>query len=214
MDLILLLTVLRIQKRLPAFADFRKAAFVELGPGPTRLASVKKMFFHKVFFVDQFDFGIPDPDLRIADLEQFGDARQMVVDVCGLSSDERVFFFADHCLEHLPQSMLSAFLKSLIDSKFLACFRVPNVLSATGSRCFQKDTTHRTSFDPVFRKHIAQTGFTISPWLRWYRPRLIFNVLIGRKSPMRQSEEIVICAGHQSAATKLAEPAICWEDRA
>lgn len=202
-DFILLLTVLRLKKRLPAFSELRRAALVELGPGPTRLASVKKLLFRKVFFVDRFDFGIPDPDLRIADLEEFEDAGRIITDVCGLSSNQRVVLFADHCLEHLPENMLLIFLKSVIDSGFQACFRVPNVLSSKGYRCFLSDSTHRTSFDLRQRELVKQMGFTISPWLRWYRPRLFFNVLIGRESLMKHSEEIAICTCRRSGATKV-----------
>jgi hypothetical protein len=212
-DFVLLLTVLRIQKRLPAFAELRKTAFVELGPGPTRLAFIKRVIFRKVFFVDQSDFGIPDPDLRIADLEQFEDAAKIVTGVCGLPCDASVLLFADHCLEHVSENVLLGFLKSIAENGFLACFRVPNVLSSGGYRNFMHDRTHRTSFGHVLRSRIGQMGFAISPWMRWYKPCLIFNALISREPPMNQAEEIAICACGRSGASGAAPVSNCREGR-
>lgn len=202
-DFVLLLIALRFQKRVPAFSELRKITFVELGPGPTRLASVKRLFFQRVFFVDQSDFGVPCPELRIADLEQFHDAGKILTDVCGLSLNERVLLFADHCLEHLPENALLAFLESVIDNGSLACFRVPNVLSPTGHRSFLNDSTHRASFDPGLRNNIRQIGFAIYPWMRWYRPRIIMDMLIKRMPIMNKAEEIAICTCRESGTARI-----------
>ncbi len=201
-DFILLLAVLRAKKRLPAFRQLRNAAFVELGPGPTRLAFVKRLFFRRVFFVDQMDFGIPDSALRIVDLEQFANAEKIVTEVCGLSGPQTVIFFADHCLEHLSEGPLLSFLNAIARHGFLACFRVPNVLSPAGKRNFLGDATHHTSFDLEQRERIRQMGFAVFPWMRWYRPRLIFNTLMGHGSQMNQAEEIAICAYYPPSASQ------------
>jgi hypothetical protein len=197
-DFVLLLVVLRIQKRLPAFSELRKATLVELGPGPTRLAYVKELFFQRVLFFDQSDFGIPCQGLRIVNLDRFEDAEKIVTDICGLSSNERVFLFADHCMEHLSEDALSVFFKSAIENRFLACFRVPNVLSPGGRRNFLNDSTHHTSFDSALRNRIEQMGFAIFPWIRWYKLRLIFSTLTQREPAMSQAEEIAICTCRRS----------------
>jgi hypothetical protein len=193
-DFVLLLTVLRVRKKLPSFWQMRHAAFIELGPGPTRLAFVKRLFFRRVFFVDQSDFGIPDPGLRVADLEQIADAEKIVTELCGISGSHAVILFADHCLEHLTECALQGFLHAVRRCGWIACFRVPNVLSPTGNRAFARDATHCTSFDPEMRVRIKAMGLGISPWMRWYRPRLLFKALAGRLPLMAYAEEIAICA--------------------
>jgi hypothetical protein len=197
-DFLLLLVALRIHKQLPALSRLHKTTFVELGPGPTRLARVKKVLFQKILFVDQSDFGVPCPDLRVIDLEKFEDAERLFARVRGGSSNEPVFLFADHCMEHLSESALLAFLKSAIDFGFLACFRVPNVLSPRGKRNFLGDSTHLTSFDPQLRERIGKMGLAISPWIRWYKVRLIFKALILREPLMDLTEEIAIYTFPQS----------------
>jgi hypothetical protein len=192
-DLVLLLTALRMEKRLPSFAELRKTTFVELGPGPMRLAFVKRLIFGQVFFVDRSDFGVCDPGLRVVDLELFDNAGSIVRDVCGLSSDAAVLLFADHCLEHVSEDVLSGFLKSVVHDRLLSCFRVPNILSPCGSRNFMRDATHRTSFSSGLRERVDGMGFEIFPWIRWYRPLPILKALFRRQSWMNQAEEIAIC---------------------
>lgn len=191
-DFLLLLAALWRQKRIPGLLSLGEVTFVELGPGPTRLAFLKRFLFRKVYFVDRFDFGIPDRDLRIINLEDFTNARRLTTDVCEIPPNAVVFLFADHCLEHLTMSTLLPLLESIRRNGFLACFRVPNILSPRGNRNFMNDPTHRTSFDPELRVRICRVGLSISPWMRWYRPKLILKTFIYRGQLMSQAEEITI----------------------
>jgi hypothetical protein len=192
LDFLLLLTVMRIEGRVPSFAVLRKTTLVELGPGPLRLAFIKRLVFRQVFFIDRSDFGVKDPGLRVVDLEHFDDARILSSDVCGLSQDTAVLFFADHCLEHLSEKALLKFLKSVVDNGSQACFRVPNVLSPAGLHNFANDATHRTSFERELRARVGSLGFVISPWIRWYRPQPIMRGIFNRRSSMTRAEEIAI----------------------
>jgi len=199
-DLVLFLIVQRMRGRLPPFSALQKTTLVELGPGPTRLEWLKGLLFRRVFFVDQSDFGIPSLNLRIANLEGIQDATIIARDLCGLSTEEPVLLFGDHCMEHLSRSTVLAILNSAIENGFSVCFRVPNVLSPLGRQNFLNDPTHQASFDLRLRDRIQEFGFAIFPWMRWYRPDLIFKTLILGKQLMTQAEEIAICTCHRCAA--------------
>jgi hypothetical protein len=192
-DFLLLLASLGLRQRIPPISMLREIALVELGPGPMRLARVKRLIFREVFFIDQSDFGVADPGLRIADLEQFEDARQIVTDVCGVEPGKPVLFFADHCLEHVPAQRLLSFFPSLIRSGYLACFRVPNVLSPRGRLSFANDPTHQTAFQPDFRERILASGYQVFPWMRWYRLPSILRWKLTGKPLMHHAEEIAVC---------------------
>ena len=193
-DFFVLLMVLRVRKRLPPFRELRKMSFVELGPGPTRMAVLKRFFFRQVFFIDERDFGIPDRELRIRDLEQCGDAKK-IIDVCGISPKEHGFFlFADHCIEHLTPETVIRLLNSLAGQKFTACFRVPNIESSAGQRNFAADPTHRSPFDGSLRSRLGNLGFLVSPWVRWYRSGMFVKLVFSHVPPMNLAEEIVVSA--------------------
>lgn len=166
--------------------------FVELGPGPMRMAGLKRMLFRQVFFIDQCDFGIPDRELRIANLDQCGDARK-IIELCGSSSSEYGFFlFADHCIEHLAPEAAVGLLGSLADCKFTACFRMPNIESQVGKRNFAGDPTHHSSFDAGLRGWLSAREFIVSPWIRWYRSSMLARLVLTRAQPMHIAEEIVV----------------------
>ena len=191
-DFSVLLVTLRLRNRLPALRALRKMTFVELGPGPMRMATLKRLVFRQVLFIDQCDFGIPDQELRIANLEQCGDA-QNIIKLCGSSSNEHGFFlFADHCLEHLTREAAVGLLGSLAYWKFTACFRVPNIESLVGKRNFAGDPTHHSAFDDEFRTWLSTREFIISPWIRWYRSSSLFRLVLTRAQPMHIAEEIVV----------------------
>jgi len=191
-DFLALLTVLRARKRLPPFRELRKMSFVELGPGPMRMAVFKRFFFRQVFFIDQSDFGIPDRELRIVDLEECRCAEQ-IVDVCDISPAEHgLFLFADHCIEHLTPETVTGLLGSLAHHKFTACLRVPNLESSVGRRNFAADPTHRSSFDEGLRRCLNNFGFIISPWVRWYRFSMLVKLLFTHLPPMSLAEEIIV----------------------
>ncbi len=192
-DFLLLLAALRLRGHLSTRSSLRRCVLVELGPGPTRLAALKRHIFADAIFLDQFDFGIPDPGLRIADFEAMDDASRMLEDWCGLDPAMPVLFFADHCLEHVTEEKLLPFLHSLAHAGRAACFRVPNTLSARGLHSFRNDATHRTAFEPELRARLESMGFAIFPWMRWYRPRLWMQALYGRGGWMRHAEEIALC---------------------
>jgi hypothetical protein len=193
-DFLFLLRALRHNGCLPRRSRLDNTTFIELGPGPTRLAFLKRRIFGQVLFVDQSDFGIPDPGLRIADLEQVKNAPQLIANACGLAPAKQVMLFADHCLEHISAENLLPLLQSIIEAGYLACFRVPNIASPAGLRSFHNDVTHQTSFDSCLRRQLAVVGFSITPWMRWYRPQLIFRTLLLRKPLMEYAEEIAICS--------------------
>jgi hypothetical protein len=202
-DFFVLLTVLRVRKRLPPFRELRKMSFVELGPGPTRMAVLKRFFFRRVFFIDQCDFGIPDQELRIVDLEQCRDAKK-IIDVCGISPNGHGFFlFADHCIEHLTPETVTGLLGSLAGHKFTGCFRVPNIESSAGQRNFAADPTHRSSFDEELRRCLRDFGFMVSPWIRWYRSSMLVKLLFSHVPPMNLAEEIVVSANFSELASDL-----------
>ncbi|HEX4032776.1 MAG TPA: hypothetical protein VHX20_20625 [Terracidiphilus sp.] len=192
-DFLALLTALRLRGHLPGVAELRRTTLIELGPGPTRLAALKRRIFARVIFLDQSDFGVPDPGLRLANFEQMEDVEQMLAGWCGLDSATAVLFTADHCLEHVSEGKLLAFLGSLARSGHAGCFRVPNTLSARGLHSFQNDATHRTAFEPELRSRLESMGFAIFPWMRWYRPLLLMNAMLGRGAWMKHAEEIVLC---------------------
>jgi hypothetical protein len=192
MDLISLLIVFGLKKHLPPLHKLRRFVLLELGPGPMRLKPLKRRLFSQVYFFDIADFGVPDPALRIMDIEQCRDSGALLSTLPQLSPDDRIFVFGDHCLEHISIEMLTTFLASLLKNGFIACFRVPNVYSSKGLGSFQRDSTHRTSFDTDFRKRLEALGFSISPWIRWYRPLLASRVLLGRRQAMNHAEEIAI----------------------
>jgi len=192
-DFLLLLAVLRMRGFLPAAAGLRRSVLVELGPGPTRLASVKRRIFAGVVFLDQSDFGMPDANLRIANFEEMNDVEQMLGRWCKLDPETSTLFFADHCLEHVSEEKLLPFLHSLARSGHAACFRVPNTLSERGLHSFRKDATHRTSFGPQLRSRLESMGFVIFPWMRWYRPRLLLRALFHGGAWMSHAEEIALC---------------------
>jgi hypothetical protein len=193
-DFFLLLTSLRLRGHLPGVKVLRRTTLIELGPGPTRLAVLKRRIFAQVIFLDQSDFGIPDPGLRLANFERMEDVGQMLAGWCGLDSAAPALFTADHCLEHVSEEKLLPFLSSLARSGHAACFRVPNTLSARGLRSFQNDATHCTAFEPELRSRLESMGFVIFPWMRWYRPLLLMNAMLGRGAWMTHAEEIVLCA--------------------
>jgi hypothetical protein len=166
--------------------------FVEMGPGPMRLASLKRKVFRRVYFLDISDFGVPDPDLKILDLEQCRDMAAIVGQFPELPASEHIFLFADHCLEHVSKEVLESCLGSISINKFTACFRVPNVLSSAGRGSFLRDPTHRSSFDIAFRVYLHGLGFSISPWVRWYKPLLALKMLMGREGRMNHAEEVVL----------------------
>jgi hypothetical protein len=201
-DFLLLLAALRVRGYFSAVASLRRSVLIELGPGPTRLASLKRRIFAQVIFLDQSDFGIFDPGLRIANFEEMDDAGQVLGTWCGLDPKTPVLFFADHCLEHVSQEKLLPFLHSLAHSGYAACFRVPNTLSARGLHSFRRDETHRTAFEPELRDRLESIGFAIFPWMRWYRPRLMMQALLGRGAWMKHAEEIALCVTPVHAAAR------------
>ncbi len=192
-DFLRLLRWLRLAGH-PSFdALRRRLTFIELGPGPTRLAHLKRRLFRAVYFVDQFDFGIPDDNLRIFNLERAEDASVIAHGLCDREAGDPVFLFADHCLEHLPESAVLRLLQSIRELGAAACFRVPNIASRTGKRNYGNDPTHQTDFNEALRVRLREMGFAVEPWVRWYRivPRL--QVALAGKSPMSVAEEIAIC---------------------
>jgi len=159
-----------------------------------RIASLKRIFFREVYFGDQSDFGVPHPQLRLVDIEACRDVNA-ISELCGLSPHaEGLFLFADHCIEHLSPVAVLELVRSTADRRLTACFRVPNIESPAGRRNFDRDPTHRSSFDQAFRKSLAGFGFAVYPWVRWYRFGTLLKVLIGRLSLMRAAEEIVVTA--------------------
>jgi len=193
-DLLILLHALRRRGRLPGFSGLRAMTYVEMGPGPMRLATLKRALFRQVCFFDISDFGIPDPRLRIVDIEKCADAQILVSHLPDPPQSGRVLLFADHCLEHISQEVLIRFIRSIVDNGFTASFRVPNILSPTGQQNYAGDSTHRTSFDPKFRREMESFGFSVFPWIRWYRPRLAARALFGGTTAMAHAEEIVLSA--------------------
>ncbi len=194
-DFLLLLVTLRIRGILVPFSELKRISFIELGPGPTRLAPLKRMLFREVYFVDKFDFGIPDSGLRLRDLEGCDDASVIVNDICGIRHRGPVFIFADHCIEHIPEVTVAKFLRSITAMGATACFRVPNVSSSVGKRNFGNDVTHKTSFDDALRTTIRECGFAVIPWLRWYRPSLLFSAALDANGIVNVAEEIAFCYG-------------------
>jgi hypothetical protein len=191
-DFLVLLVVQSRQGRLPSVSALRGTSFVELGPGPTRFAFLKRSVFRDVYFVDQSSFDIPDPGLRICDLENCESVTAIVSDVCSIPIPDRVLIFADHCLEHLSEEHVMRLLKSIAATDVSACFRVPNIMSPQGKRNFANDGTHRTPFNNELRRQIQGIGINIVPWIRWYRLRA------GGKDKMRVAEEVVLCYSAKS----------------
>jgi hypothetical protein len=188
LDFLILLAVLRTRGNIPS--TWRETFLIELGPGPMRLSALKRAIFKQVYFLDQSDFGIPDPGLRLCDLERWPDAGALVQEICAVPPGERVFLFADHFLEHLSQPQGFALLQSVKDGNFSACFRVPNILSSRGIRNYQHDSTHRTDFNESQRGALGRMGFNTFPWSRWYRG-CVRPIKTG--TTMHVAEEIVIC---------------------
>jgi hypothetical protein len=191
-DFLLLVIDITVRKRLLRLRDLRMATLIELGPGPTRLAFLKRCVFRHVYFLDISDYGIPDPGLRIIDLESVIDARRVAEGIFGVPPQAKVLFFADHCLEHIPEPPLLQFFDSLLCAGFAGCFRMPNIFSPRGHRNYLGDPTHRTSFDEPLRQRLQAIGFAVSFWIRWYRISILSKVLAAGAPVSRQAEEIVL----------------------
>ncbi len=192
LDLLVLLVTLLISRATPPFRMLREMVLIELGPGPTRLATLKRMLFREVYFVDKFDFEIPDPGLRLHDLAGCEDVRVIVKYVCCVSDDSPVFIFADHFLEHMSEVGATRFLQSVEECGVAACFRVPNILSPSGKRNYDNDPTHLTPFDESLRSRVEGLGFSVFPWSRCYRFSLLIRAFTNPKSTGRVAEEIVL----------------------
>lgn len=189
---ILMLALVRGQK-LPRFHLLRTSALLELGPGPMRLAKLKRRFFSRVCFVDKADFGLPDEDLHNCDLEACSDIDRIARDICNIEQGQPVFITGDHCLEHLPQTKLLNLFESISKAGHSACFRVPNTLSPRGQFDYSRDSTHQSSFDASFRDQLSKLGFVVLPWVRWYHITHLAEMLLSRRPAMSTAEEIVIC---------------------
>jgi hypothetical protein len=194
LDLAVLLITLRAKNKLPGLFQLRNMTLIELGPGPTRLASFKRMLFHEVYFIDKSAYEVPDRGLKLCDLAECDNVRTIIKGVCALPEKSDVFILADHFLEHQTQQVVEALLDSMRSCRVVACFRVPNIMSDLGRANFENDATHCTAFDEELRSRIGRMGFSISPWSRFYRLKLIFSVIGRRKSPMSVAEEIVLCS--------------------
>jgi hypothetical protein len=193
LDLALLLITLRAKNKLPGLSQLHNMTLIELGPGPTRLASFKRMLFREVYFIDKSAYEVPDKGLKLCDLAECDNVRTIVKDVCALPEKSDVFILADHFLEHQTQQVVEALLDSMRSCRVVACFRVPNIMSELGRANFENDATHRTAFADELRKSVSRMGFSISPWSRFYRPKLIFSMISRSKSTMSIAEEIVLC---------------------
>ncbi len=189
-DFVTLLIVQSRRRRIPRLTTLRKAAFIELGPGPTRLAFLKRRLFAQVYFLDQDDFGKSDRGLTICDLEDCDSAQRILSRLRHVEEAAPVFFFADHCVEHLSTDVVLNLLDSIGSAGYSACFRVPNILSDAGLRNFERDVTHRSAFDENLRNKIRAMGFEIVPWIRWYRFQSSFG---STQTKMNKAEEIAIC---------------------
>jgi hypothetical protein len=192
MDFTFLLASLALGKKFLRISDLRKTILIEFGPGPTRCAFIKRLLFRRVFFLDRSDYGIPDSGLKIVDLEAGMDAGAITTELGASGTCTRVMFFADHCLEHIPEDVLLRFFDSLRRSEHIGCFRMPNICSPTGHQNFMADPTHRTSFDRDLRRRLKDFGFTVSYWMRWYRLNLIGRMLTARGFIGDYAEEIVV----------------------
>jgi hypothetical protein len=192
LDLLILLNALRRRERLPGFSGLRRMTFLEMGPGPMRLAAFKRKLFRQVYFLDMADFGVPDPHLVLVNLESCGSVQAILECLPPEARSGPVLLFADHCLEHLSTKVVRGLFESIAEHGVAACFRVPNVHSPTGQRNYQADPTHRTPFDEEFRRDAERTGFAVFPWIRWYRPGIYGRTLRGSQPVMSLAEEIVL----------------------
>lgn len=191
-DFLLLLRTLSARGRLPAFSQLKTMTLVEMGPGPMRLAAFKRRLFREVCFLDISDFDIPDPGLFLLDLETCGSVEAILGALPPSARTNPILLCADHCLEHISTGTLTSLFASIASQGLGACFRVPNILSPAGHRSYLRDNTHRTSFDPRFRRDRENSGFVIAPWIRWYRPRLLYQRWLGARPAMSLAEEIVL----------------------
>jgi hypothetical protein len=192
-DAAILMLALVCREQLPRLNLLRTFALLELGPGPTRLARLKRRYFRRVCFVDKTDFGLQDFDLHRCDLEKCSDINHLAHKICNIPSDQLILVTGDHCLEHLPQNVLAVLFETISSSGHSACFRVPNVLSPHGQYNYSRDSTHQSAFDAAFRAYLSQLGFAVLPWVRWYRIADMAEILLLRRPLMSVAEEIVIC---------------------
>jgi hypothetical protein len=178
----------------------RRYVLVELGPGPTRLAALKRALFKDVVFVDFRDYGMPDRSLRLADLERF--ATESVDSIIGRTTAGGDFFFlADHCLEHLSEKAATRFLEQVAQHpRWMCCVRVPNVLSRGGQQNYSADVTHRTSFGSELRARLTTLGFALAPWFRFYRLPPMLEALSQRSAALGSEEVALIKPTTESAA--------------
>ena len=191
-DFLLLLFFLQ---RLGVFSSLRAVrqnVLVELGPGPTRLIRLKSLLLKDVRLVDRSDFGKPDKRLRLFDLNSCEDLEKLLCNVIGFSRSESIFLFADHCIEHLKPEIVSDLFRSLSRAPVATCFRVPNILSPRGQLIYSRDSTHKTSFDVDFRETLGSLGFRVVPFVRWYRPVMIFPFVLQPAKRMSIADEIMI----------------------
>lgn len=142
---------------------------IELGPGPTKLSTLKRMLFKEVLFIDQFSYDGKDKVI-IADLSIH---IPLPYEVKETLKDDNVLYFADHCVEHLPIEVIYALLKSYVG---LYLFRVPNIRSKQGLKDFHNDSTHRTEFNDEQIEELRKArGVKITFWNRFYSNRFEKN---------------------------------------
>jgi hypothetical protein len=125
LDFLLLLRALRRRGQVPAIRSLRRTALVELGPGPMRLASLKRRIFSAVIFLDQCDCGIPDRGLRTADFEEMEDARQVLTEWCRLDPSTPALFLPITAWNIYPRSDWRSFFHPLPGLAILRAFAFP-----------------------------------------------------------------------------------------
>lgn len=147
----------------------RSPTFVEFGPGPTPLRRLKAFLFRRVVLIDRDDYNgaLTGSDFLRLDLEsgEFAEIERLLS-----ASPGTALVWADHCFEHVAPALFAELLDRLIEQRCDIVFRVPNVESATGARNYARDATHANPFDGEYRRELAERGFQIIPWIRFYRP--------------------------------------------
>lgn len=185
-DLLFLIT--RITHSKQSYVRLKESVLVELGPGPTRLSFLKKFLFRKVIYIDIMDYGIDSSSVIIRDISNGIPLPNEVFESINFTSTSNTIYMADHCLEHLPFSVILDFFRNYSGS---FVFRVPNVRSYPGLEDFRRDQTHVTAFDDQQLEKIESTSrINVMFWTRFYSTGL--DILFHSKKPELYARELCI----------------------
>lgn len=190
-DFSILINSLNIDSNTKSFSTIQSILF-EFGPGNTPLHDVKYKYFSDIRYIDAVYYpesGISNASFFKFDLDsdKFDELKYYINNNQGTKT-----VFADHCFEHISQNRFMELIDVLLDEQCNIFFRVPNIYSAEGLANFNSDNTHQNDFNHEIRQKLIAKGFSIIPWLRFYRISQFIKKAIRRLNISDVADEVLI----------------------